>query len=239
VRHALGAILIPLSFVARSAAEVPGALVVFEVPLAPSAGLVPKAAPARFVLLADGRAFVGGSSDVEFVQLGKAALDALTKDIAAVRQQPKGKRAAPFPWLTGSSAVSFGTGEQRGRVSFAADAEAKLPPLTLETSGDPRTAPPPLRPLADLVDKLQSYYHRDLRPYQPTEYRLSVTAGSLNGGCRPAGSLQGHLAAAASKPVAVPASAAQGWPHGATAAVVCGEGKRTIVTLRPLLPGEM
>lgn len=239
MRQALSAIVLLAALAATGAAEVPGALIVLDVPFTTRAGQVADAAPARFVLLADGRAFIGGAADVEFVQLDKAALEALRREAAALRQPGKGKKARSLPWLSGPRTWSFGPGEQRARISFAADAEAKLPPLTLETSGDPASAPEALRPLADMVGRLSNFYHPHLRPYRPAEYRLSVSEGSMNGGCRPPGSLQGHLDAAAFRPVTVPASAANGWPHGATAALVCREGKRMIVTLRPLLPGEM
>ena len=40
-------------------------------------------------------------------------------------------------------------------------------------------------------------------------------------------------------PIGVPAKQADGWPTGATPASVCSGDKQYVVTLRPLLPGEL
>ena len=201
--------------------EIPGALIVLEVvaPLAP--GQVPSAAPPRFVLLSSGEVFVGGTSRLATGRLEKAEIRALENLIEQVRK---------LPGL--GSTVSLGAGPSRYRLLLR-----KGRSLEILATGDPATAPAPLKPLASLLQYLSAFDHPSLRPFEPASYSLSAREGSLTGGCRPwdFGVSPGEAATA---PRSVPAAAAADWPTGALAASACAGDKRYVVTLRPLVPGE-
>jgi hypothetical protein len=218
------------------AADIPGASVVLEVALPLRAGQVAEAVPPRFVLMADGTVFVGGSSSVETTRLDRDHQRSLTDEIEALRKPPR--KNVRLPWLGGPTTWSFGAGEQKASLWLAPNDKEKRPALKLEATGDPAKAPPALKRLADVVSHLAAFHHPSLSPYRPAFYRLRATEGGLLGGCRPVGSLRGHFDAAVAEPVDVPADVAVGWPVGATAAHVCHNGKKYVVTLRPLLPGE-
>ncbi len=209
-----------------------------QVPFQARAGQVAEAAPPRFVMLADGQVFVGGTSEIETCRLEKDNLSRFRSEIDAIRK-PKKKKTTPVqPWLTGPTVWSFGGSSERVVLTFFADERDKLPLLRLEAVGETRRAPVGLKPLADFIERLAEYDHACLRPYAATSYRLRVTEGTLPGGCRSPGSLETAFSSALTGSVAVSAPAAAGWPHGATAAQVCHRGKRYVVTLTPLLPGE-
>jgi hypothetical protein len=215
-------------------------------PLA-AAGVIPKAAivleastggpfrdaasaPPRFVLLEDGQVFVGGTERLEAGRLEKGEAQALKKRAEAVRKLPGlGERVV----LGGDPAVTM-------RLRLLDDK-----PFEVVVAGDPAQAPPHLAPLATLLADLLRFDHPTLRPYAPPGYAMVVREGRLVGGCRPWG-FTFPIAAALSGPRLVSPAEAVGWPTGAVPASVCAAdtdpsdpaGKRYVVTLRPLLPGE-
>jgi hypothetical protein len=199
----------------------PEAQVALEVLQPPRPGFVPEAAPTRFVLLDDGQVFVGGTSLVAEGQLGKAELDELDRQIAAVRK------------LAGlGSSVSFGPGETEYRLWLRRGRS-----LEIVARGDPAAAPPALQPLAQLVERLARANPEALVPLAPRQFALSAREQALVGGCRP-WTLPVPLVEALAAPRLVTAADAKTWPTGAVAASVCDGDKRYAVTLRPLLPGE-
>ena len=107
----------------------------------------------------------------------------------------------------------------------------------MTVTGEPADAPPPLKPLAALLDDLASFDHASLRPWKPESYALRAQEGKLPGGCRP-WPFEEPLAGTDFAPRVVPAAQVLYWPTGAAPASVCQDGKSWIVTLRPLLPGE-
>jgi hypothetical protein len=204
-----------------AAGEIPGAVLVLEaVPGTP--GSDPAGAPPRFVLLRDGRVFVGGSARLDAGQLEKKDADALLKRAEALRKLPG--IASP---------VAFGArAELATRLRLLEDK-----PLEVNATGDPAAAPPALQPLASLVRELERFEHASLRPYAPAAYAVSAREARLAGGCRE-WSFSRPLAEVLASPRAVPAAEAEGWPTGALPASVCASDKRYSVTLRPLLPDE-
>jgi hypothetical protein len=203
------------------AGEVPGASVVLEAdPGTP--GSDPSGAPPRFVSMKDGQVFVGGTERLEAGRLDKVEASALEKRVDAVRK------------LRGlSSPVSFGGDPSRTARLRLVDGK----PLDLVVNGDPAQAPPALAPLASLVADLLRYHHPSLRPYAPTSYAMTVREGRMVGGCRAWG-FPFPITEALAGPRTVTADEAKGWPTGARPASVCVDGRRYVVTLRPLLPGE-
>lgn len=205
---------------AAHAAEGPETLVALEVRPAPRPGFVPEALPTRFVLLEDGRIFVGGTAHVAEGRLEKDELKAFEKRLAQLRR---------MPGL--GSAVSFGPGEMRYRLT--------MPKWRFEVAatGDPAQAPVQARLLSSLVMDLAAFVHPSLHPLRPAQYVAAARVETLAGGCRrwtlPV-PLSGVLAAA--RPV--PAEAVEGWPTGAVAASVCDGDRRLAVSFRPLLPVE-
>ena len=203
------------------AGEVPGALLTLEVFAPLPAGFVVSALPPRFVLLEDGQVFVGGASSVGAGRLDKAEVKALEERLALVRK---------LPGL--GSTIAFGSASVPRSHLLAPKSK-----LDVVATGDPASAPPALRPLANLVRDLSSFHHPSLRPYEPAALLLTVKEGPLVGGCRP-WSLPVPLAEALAGPRTVGASEAPDWPTGAAPAAVCEGDRRFVVTLRPLLPGE-
>ena len=203
------------------AGEVPGALLTLEVFAPLPAGFVVSALPPRFVLLEDGQVFVGGASSVGAGRLDKAEVKALEERLALVRK---------LPGL--GSTVAFGSASVPRSHLLAPKSK-----LDVMATGDPGSAHPALRPLANLVRDLSSFHHPSLRPYEPAALLLTVKEGPLVGGCRP-WSLPVPLAEALAGPRTVGASEAPDWPTGAAPAAVCEGDRRFVVTLRPLLPGE-
>jgi hypothetical protein len=118
-------------------------------------------------------------------------------------------------------------------------------PFEVVVAGDPAQAPPHLAPLATLLADLLRFDHPTLRPYTPSGYAIVAREGRLVGGCRPWG-FTFPIAEALSAPRTISPAEASGWPTGAVPASVCADGadpsdpagKRYVVTLRPLLPGE-
>lgn len=202
-------------------AEVPGAELILEVwPLA-TPGFVPAAAPPRFVLLGKGQFYAGGSSEIASGQLDSREAKELEKRLDRLRR---------LPGL--GSQVALGPGETTYRLTLSGKR-----PLTIVATGDPATASPAIRPLADLLAELEAFEHPSLRIVQPQQLAVSAREERLDGGCR-SWSLPVPLRAALSGPQLVALAAAAGWPRGAWAASVCDGDKRYAVTLRPLLPGE-
>lgn len=222
------------------AADIPLAVLTLHVPFHGRAGEVAEAAPPRFVMLESGEVFTGGTSEMETCRLEGAELERFRSQIATVREPvQKKKNVVTQPWLTGPTMWSFGGMGDRVVLTFFPDAKEKLPLLRLEATGEPRSAPIGLKPLADFIVSLAEFDHPCLRPYAAASYRLRVAPGTLPGGCRAPGSLAEALPAAlGGRAVAVSAAAAKDWPHGATAAQVCHQDKRYVVNLTPLLPGE-
>jgi hypothetical protein len=199
----------------------PEAQVSLDVIEAPRPGFVPEAAPSRFVLLDEGRVFVGGTRDLASGQLDKAELKELDALIARVRKLPG----------LGSS-VTLGPGETEYRLWLRRGRE-----LEIVAKGDPAAAPAALRPLAQLVERLAGFNHTSLASLAPSQYLLGAREESLDGGCRP-WTLPAPLADVLASRRLVTADAADHWPTGALAASVCADAKRYAVTLRPLIPGE-
>jgi hypothetical protein len=204
------------------AGEVRGGIAVLEELVRTLPHYVPEAAPPRFALMEDGQVFVGGTRSLSAGKLTSREVKDLEKRLADLRK---------LPGLTGTTVL--GPGERRFRLRLFKGGR----PLDLTVTGDPARARPELRPLAALFQDLERFEHPTLRPYEPETYALSAREGELRGGCR---SWTGPPPVAESvfAPIGVPASAAAGWPTGATPASVCAGDKRYIVTLRPLLPGE-
>jgi hypothetical protein len=185
-------------------------------------GSEPAGAPPRFVLLRDGQVFVGGSARVEAGRLERREAQALVKRAEALR-----KNAPRAP-------VAFGAaGTPALRLMLFED-----DPLEILASGDPAAAPAEHSALASLVRELASFHHPTLRPYTPSSYALSARQARIAGGCR-GWTFSFPLSEAVKAPRSVPAVEAEGWPTGAHPASVCVGDERYVVTLRPLLPGEL
>jgi len=202
-------------------AEIPNALVVLEVLVPAQPGDVPAAAPPRFALMEDGTVYVGGTRDVRVGKLESSEQKELDRRIGEVRKLP----------LTG--VMTIGPGNERRRL-FLKKGRA----LDMVLNGDPANAPGSLSALAGLVTDLARFQHPSLRPYEPASFAMSAKEGVLPGGCRP-WTLPEPLAESVFAPRVVPAKGHGDWPTGAIPAAVCLEnGKRYVVTFRPLLPNE-
>lgn len=214
------------------AGDIPGAAIVLEA--APGTpGSEPGAAPPRFVLLKDGQVYVGGTARLEAGRLEKGEASALLKRAEAVRR---------LPGLASGASVSLGGDPSKTLRLRILDGK----PVEVVATGDPEQAPPALAPLSTLLADLLRYHHPSLRPYAPASYAMTVREARLAGGCRAWG-FPFPIAEAVAAPRMVPAAEAAGWPTGARPASVCGDddagpsaraGRRYVVTLRPLLPGE-
>jgi hypothetical protein len=200
--------------------ELPSAEVTLEVFAAPAPGRVPEAAPLRFALLEKGRIFVGGTSEIAVGELEGRERKQLEKMVEAVAEDERLERE-----------VTLSPGADRYRLYLGDEKR------TIVASGDPRRASIAHRKLADLILTLERFEHASLRPHDPAEVLVSARRGELVGGCRVWG-FEFPLESAERRPVAIPARAASGWPRGATPASVCHEGRRYVVTVRPLVPGE-
>jgi hypothetical protein len=214
------AVLLALLPVWAPGGELPSADVTLEVLAAPTPGRVPEGAPLRFALLEKGRVFVGGTSDIAVGQIEGGDRKQLEKMIEAVEKDD-----------SYGSEVTLAPGPDRYRLHFGGRNR------TIVASGDPRRASIAHRKLADLILRLERFEHASLRPHEPAEVLVSVRRGDLVGGCRSWG-FEFPLEAAERRAVAIPTRAASGWPRGATPASVCHEGRRYVVALRPLVPGE-
>jgi hypothetical protein len=226
MRSALACVLLAAGWSATASlaagAEPPDTLLVLDVAMPPTLGTLPAAAPCRFVLLEDGRVFVGGTSRMASGQLTKEEVRALDDRVSLVRKLPG----------LGSS-IAFGEpATTRYRLQVV-----KGKPLDLVMTGDPARAAAGLAPLVSLVQDLASFSHPSLRPWEPAHYAVTAQEGTLAGGCRQ-WTFPVTPADAASGPRSIDAQAASGWPTGATQASVCAGEKRYVVALRPLLPGE-
>jgi hypothetical protein len=202
-------------------AEIPGAEIVLEVFSPPGPGFYPEAAPPRFVMTEKGQVFVGGTSALSSGQLESSEVKRLEKRVERVRKSP-----------ALAADVRLGPGATRYRLHVSGKRG-----FDVTATGDLESAPSALQPLASLLADLASFDHPSLRHFRPQTYALLAREGSLAGGCR-AWTLPVALAEAASAARSLEAAAAADWPKGAYAASVCAGGKRYVVTLRPLLPGE-
>jgi hypothetical protein len=229
VRRAAAAGLLVLLAAPAVPADVPGAVIVLETPPG-TPGSDPAGAPPRFVLLKDGQVFVGGTSHVEAGRLEKGEAQALRKRAEQVRKLPG--LSSPVA-LGGDATLSL-----RLRV-------LEGDPVEVVANGEPQAAPPALAPLAALLTDLLRFDHPSLRPYVPTSYAMTVREARVAGGCR-RWDFAFPLAEALASPRAVTAAEASGWPTGAIPGFAClddpgpstSPGRRYVVTLRPLLPGE-
>jgi hypothetical protein len=175
--------------------------------------------PPRFVLLDDGRVFVGGTSVLATAHL-------TSKDVKPIEKQVDRARQI----RDAGSGVTLGPGEQRYRLLLRKGPE-------IVAKGDPARASAGLRPLGALLQTLLSFDSAALRPFAPESYLLTVREGALVGGCRD-WRFPTRLVDARKGTTVVPASAVAGWPTGGHAASVCEGDNHYTVTLRPLIPGE-
>jgi hypothetical protein len=213
---ALLALLLP----AAASGEMPGAVLALEVQLPPSPGRYPEAAPPRFVLLEKGQFFVGGQRQIGGGKLEGAEIKALETRLQRIRK------------LQGlGSQVAFGTGGARYRLQVFGKH-----PLEITATGDPKSAPPALLPLASLLSDLADFDHPSLRLLRPDSFLLVARDGALPGGCRRWSF--GFPPAEAGSGRVVSAAEASDWPQGVDAAAACLAQQRYVVTLRPLFPGE-
>lgn len=201
--------------------EIPKAIVVLESLTATLPDQVPEAAPPRFALLEDGQVFVGGTSRLAAGRLSRSEAKDLENRVAALRQLPG----------VGAS-VSLGAGAQRHRLRLR-----KGGAQDIVIAGDPVGAPAALLPLGSLLQELLGFDHPSLRPYRPGAYAVMAREGKLAGGCR-RWTFAEPVTESLFAPRTVAASAAEGWPTGATPASVCAGDKTYVVALRPLLAGE-
>ena len=250
MRPAAAAALLALAALPPAAAgDIPGAVIVLEA--APGTpGSDPAAAPPRFVLLKDGQVFVGGTARLEAGRLERGEISALMKRVEALRKLP-GLSPAPARGATPDRGSPVSLGGDPSRTLRLRILDGK--PLDVVATGDPAQAPPVLAPLSTLLADLLRFNHPSLRPYTPASYAMTVREGRLVGGCRAWG-FPFPVAEALASPRTVSAAEAAGWPTGAMPASVCVDdpspsasasprpsasaGRRYVVTLRPLLPGE-
>ncbi len=178
-------------------------------------------APLRFALLKGGQFYIGGTTTMAsglLTDRERKDLEKRTKKVLKLKDV--------------AAEVRLGPGETRYELTLG-----DKTPRSFVAVGDPAAAPASLRELGSLIETLAAFDHVAIRPYAPQRFALSARVGGLPGGCRAwtfARSLEAVLAA----PSVVSAGAARSWPWGVSAASVCHEGKRYVVTLRPLVPGE-
>lgn len=218
---ALLALVALLAVPSASAGEVPQATLILEASVGVP-GTLPAAAPPRFVLRRDGSVFVGGSEQIYAGLLAKDEVKLIERRVKALRQAG----------VLGPS-VSFGDDTTKSyRLRVLKDGARDV-----VITGDPATAPPELQGLGLLVSDLLRFDHPSLRPWVPTEYAVSAREGVLVGGCRE-WLLPLSLDDVLDGPRRLAADEVERWPAGADPASVCRDGRRYVVTLRPLLPGE-
>lgn len=210
-----------LAALGASAGEISGAILQLETftPFRPDQ--VSEAAPVRFALYEDGQVFIGGTSVVFSGRLDKKEIQDLEKSVAAVRK------------LKGlGSSVSFGPGAQKSLLRLR-----KGRAVDISTSGDPAAAPSTLKPLANLLARLESFDHPSLRPWKPESFWGRAREQKLVGGCR-SWSLSVPLASLLATGASLSYEQVRDWPQGASPASVCDAGRNYVVSFRPLLPGE-
>lgn len=215
LRHVLFAVVLATP---AWAADAPEAVIVLQVTAPLPEGEMAEGLPPRFLLLEDGRVFVGGSREVASGKLEGAEVKALEREIDVIR------KAGPIP-----PSVSFSPAPARYRLVV------RRKSLDLTAAGDPADAPQNLRALAAYVDRLARFDHPGLRAYKPATYVLDAREGRLPGGCRTWPSKDAPLTPGTRT---VGAAAFAGWPTGSHPASVCAGNKSFIVTLRPSVPGD-
>ncbi len=219
MRRAL-ALLALLAVPSARGGEIPEAVVVLEAMGGPPDSVA--AAPPRFVLLQDYRVFVGGSEALYSGLIEKDEGKAIERRV---------ERLAKSGLLDGP--VAFGGDSEMGyrlRLPREKDRDVAI-------TGDPASAPPALQGVAALVTDLLRFDHPQLRPWTPMEYLVSAREGELVGGCR-AWLLPLPFERLLAGPQRIPVEEAERWPAGSDPASVCEDGRRYVVTFRPLLPGE-
>ena len=199
-----------------------GPVILLEVTSRVGPDEVPEAAPPRFALFEDGQVYVGGSRELLAGRVEKGEIKDIESQIDRIRKLPG----------LGSS-VSFGPGPRRARLVVR-----KGRPLEIVASGDPEAAPPNLRPVASLMQTLESFSHPTLRPFRPAGYLARAREGRLGGGCRAWDDRMPPLPELVSSPRVVMPDVVSGWPTGAIPASVCAGDKAYVVTFRPMIPGE-
>lgn len=204
------------------AGEIPRAVIVLEAGSVPLPDQVKEAAPPRFVLLEDGQVFVGGTTSLATARLAGRDLKELERRVSDIRK---------LPALAG--VITVGPGNAVRRLHLR-----KGRPLDIRIEGDLAQAAPALQPLASFVLDLERFHHPSLRPYAPEQLALHAREGSLAGGCRRWNRPE-PIADSVFAPRAVAAADFERWPKGASPASVCSGDKKYVVTLRPLLPGEI
>jgi hypothetical protein len=223
-RASLGTLLLGslLAVPAARPGEIPTAVVILEVPPR-TPGSDATGAPPRIILLKDGQVFVGGTGGLAAGRLEKGEAQTLKRSAEAVRKAA-GKAAR----------LGFGGDTTRTmRLRLPEDDQAEV-----AIAGDPAVTAVDLAVAARALEQLLRFDHPSLRPYKPASYALSAREDRLVGGCR-AWRLAFPIAEAVALPQVVSAADAQGWPSGAWPASVCVGEKHYVVTLRPLLPGEL
>jgi hypothetical protein len=173
------------------AALPPNTVVALYVAGLPATGEIADGAPPRFVLLEDGRVFVGGTSTVSSAKLSGKDLKPVNEPLSRARKV--GARPGT---------VTLGPGTQQYRLV------RKGQPDVL-TQGDPARAAGTDRPLGVLIDAMLAFDHPALRPLVPESYLASLRPDALPGGCR-----EWHLpvkpADLKTRPAVVPASSVVG-----------------------------
>jgi hypothetical protein len=217
-RPALFALALSAMAPPARAGEIPRAVAVLE---RLDGGPGAEGAPPRFVLMADGTVFVGGTSTVLTARLAGGDLRGLERRIGDVRK---------LRGLAGT--LTVGPGQMTHRLLLR-----RGRPIQMTITGDPGEPVEALRPLAALLVDLARFHHPSLVPYAPAQFAMSAREGTLAGGCRswPFPDPPDRLAFA---PRVVAAQDVRGWPTGGAPAHVCAGDKKYVVTLRPLLPGE-
>jgi hypothetical protein len=216
----LGPALVLLALASPAAAALPANTVVAFWVTAPAPdGALAAGMPPRFVLLDDGRVFVGGTQVIAGARLPKGDVKPIEKLVDRARKTPG----------LGPS-VSFGEGRAQFRVFFRKGPDVQV-------TGDPARASAAMRPLATLIETLSAFSHALLQPVAPESFVVGIEERALEGGCRN-WTLPLRAEQARKGPVMLPAISVAGWPTGGYPASVCDGDKRYAVTLRPLLPGE-
>jgi len=215
-------VLVGLCLLATTApAEVPDAEILLESSVVTLPDQVAAAQPVRFLLTRQREVFVGGSQELLSARLEKDDLRPVDERLKAVRK---------LKGLGESVRLGPGSGERRLYLRRAR-------PERLVVTGDPEQAGAALRPLAELIQALEGFYHPALRRYLPASYAVVAREAPLVGGCRP-WTLSLPLADVLLGGRSVMPQELTGWPTGANPAAVCADGRRFVVAFRPLVPGE-
>ena len=186
--------------------------------------------PPRFALLTDGSVFVAGRREVLRGFLDKTEMQAISTQLDAAMKSV-GKAGPPKTLVLGQE-PGEGAGPAIFRFSVLLGA-----PLQLVVMGKlPPAGGPTLSPLPDFIRRLAGFRHPSLKPWDPSEFTMTVREATLPGGCRTAKGLP-PLAQAVSGETTVPETLTRSFPTGPDMAQVCEGPKRYTVVFRPLIPG--